>query len=253
MGNFCTHSKDWVKCLITLVRGLINRAGLHFLMCIYTWLWRGFKTFQRIIPAKTWPAQYQQPLCVSVSPSICHFFKGWKTLKGTGAVWAVGPNPHISVICSVSNTSLALNGRIRVYIQSQLARFSLLVCPADSSFHIPGDLLHSQRSMTNQAPAQDLFFCRENLSWWALGVSTQSEEQRCGSTPCWLRPSPSSMSLSQCAVCRVSQAFPLFQRGKYWTRWGDSARMAWFSLGFLCISHLLFWYVIKSLQEARPV
>lgn len=35
MGDFCTHSKGWVKCFITLVRGLINRAGLHFL-CVFT-------------------------------------------------------------------------------------------------------------------------------------------------------------------------------------------------------------------------
>lgn len=105
-------------------------------MCIYTWLWRGFKTFQRTIPAKTWPAQHRQALQVSQSPSICHFFKGWKTLKGSGAVWftwAVGPNPHISMIRSVRNTSLALNGRITVYIQLQLAHFSVLLCPADSS------------------------------------------------------------------------------------------------------------------------
>lgn len=73
--------------------------------------------------------------------------------------WAVGPNPHISTICSVSNTSLALNDRRTVYIQLQLAHFSVLLCPTDSSVHIPGHLPHSQRSMTNQAPAQDPSLC----------------------------------------------------------------------------------------------
>lgn len=74
-------------------------------------------------------------------------------------------------------------------------------------------------------------------------------------TLCWLTPSPSSMFLSQCVVtlCWVFQAFPLSQRGKYWTRWSDSARKAWFSLEFLCINQLLFLYVIKCLQEDRPM
>lgn len=71
--------------------------------------------------------------------------------------------------------------------------------------------------------------------------------------PCQLTPSPSSVSRCAATLCWVFQAFPLFQRGKYWMRWGDPARKAWFSLEFLCTSQLLFSYVIKSLQEARPV
>lgn len=102
------------------------------------------------------------------------------------------------------------------------------------------------------------FFCRENLSWWPLGMSTPQEEQQCGSsspTPHQLTPSPSPVSLSQCAatLCCVFQAFPLFQRGENWIRWGESAMKPWFSLEFLCTSQLLFLFFIKSLQEARSV
>lgn len=164
----------------------------------------------------------------------------------------------------MDSTSLALNGRIGVYVQLQLAllywyslqtalsTFQVIYCTAKGAWQTRHQLriflsVFLQGKPQLMTTGNDFFL----LGW---DYSFSSDPPRRAAV--WLSsptPFPSCMSLSQCAaaLCWVFQAFPLFQGGKCWTRWGDSAGKAWFSLAFLCISQLLFLYVIKSLQEAR--
>lgn len=116
------------------------------------------------------------------------------------------------------------------------------------------------------------FFCKENFILWPMGRSTPQEEQKHqvlqphtvrADTLQHIPPAAadgSSASLSQrTAILRwVFHAIPLLQRGKYHcplttTRWGDSTMKMWFSTELLCTSQVLFFYVTKSLQEARTV